>query len=226
MGFLGFLKPKKGMKGAEQSVSQQLPPLPSESDFYSELPTLPEAPEMPELPEIELPQPTKDMEDLSEELAMPQNSSKYSTTTEKTNEKWLKSPEDMPEETKVQNSQAESAQFYQADKKPTSEPEPWLNIPSEVPELKPFQQPEEHEEESFGSQSETGHLISKDNAFFLRAEDFRMVRSNLDKIVKANKKHHTLTDLKKEEGAHYERIDTLSDEMQRKLTHIDKTLFD
>lgn len=219
MGFLNFLKPKGKKTGAEEpAASQQLPPLPSESEFYSELPTLPEAPEMPGLPEIDLPQPMKGMEDfeLPDEPSMrqrPQMLPSNSPRAEKFKEEWMKSQDEkLPELPKMSTPEESKAK-------------PWLNIPSEVPELKPFQQQPGEKEESHGLPG-TGKLISRNNSFFLEAEDFRTIRSNLEKIAKGQKKHHILTELKKEEGDHYDHINSLTEEMQRKLMHIDRTLFD
>lgn len=98
-------------------------------------------------------------------------------------------------------------------------PKNWLSIPSEVPELKPFQ-PEVQEHLPSGS------LVSQNNAFFLSVEDFRMTRDNLDKMLRMHKKHHVLTDVKKEENIQYERINTLVEDVQRKLMHMDRILFD
>lgn len=219
MGFLNFLKPKKK---AEAAPAQGLPPMPSDAELYSELPNLPEAPEATGLPELELPQPPKGFEDLElpeekkgaelpESVYMPGQDEKF-------NPQWLKSQE-YESKLKPQLSFPELPS-----PKPELEPKSWLNIPAEVPDLKAFPPEENHED--FASKLSEGKLISRNNSFFLKAEDFRMARDGLDKIARIQKKHHNLTLIKKEENAHYERINSITEEIQRKLMHIDRTLFD
>ena len=49
---------------------------------------------------------------------------------------------------------------------------------------------------------------------------------NLDGVVKLQKRHHKLTELKKEENQHYEQANLLFEDIQRKLMFIDRTLFE
>lgn len=213
MGFLNFLKPKKGRKAESAPMDVPLPPSASEPDLYSELPNLPDAPELSGLPEIELPQPLKGLEDLE----IPER--QEPEPAEGAEEKLL-----LP---KWQGA-AQEAKLPELPKLPPEEKsgdeekhEPWLKIPAEIPELRPYTSEPAGEHEAT-----SGRLISQNNAFFLKADDFRMVRDNLDKLAKAQRKHHSLTDLKKEENEQYDRINALAEEIQRKLMHIDRTLFD
>ncbi len=229
MGFLGFLKPKRKEKGSEHAVSQQLPPLPTDSEFYSELPNLPEAPELSGIPDIDLPQPMKGFDEPEEKpMRRPQMQRPAPVPQPDFKEEWLKSQDYLPKEKQDELPELPPVpKMTAADwSTPSAQQknEPWLNIPSEMPELKPFQ-PSEEREESYDAPKEGG-TISRNNAFFLNSDDFRMVRNNLDKIAKTQKKHHMLTDLKKEEGGNYDRINSLTEEMQRKLMHIDRTLFE
>ena len=213
MGFLNFLKPKKGQK-ADEMPTDQLPPLSGGPELYSELPTLPEAPEMPNLPEIEFPQPLRGFEE-PEKAEARERPQPYQTSTE--------TVPLMPDWPKMGQQETEKMpelpKFTQKDIVEDS-PAKWLNIPPEVPQLKPFNPKPDYNE------SPISRLVAQNNSFFLRAEDFRMVQESFDKMLKVQKKHHSLTEIKKEENAQYERINALTEEVQRKLTHIDRTLFE
>ncbi len=112
--------------------------------------------------------------------------------------------------------------------KPTAEPlipewpkaaEPKLpDLPADVPEL---MLPAPEPKSNFG-----GNLISHKNSFFLKAEDFRMISDDIDAIIRSQKKHHKLTDIKKEENAQFERMSFIIEDAQRKLMHVDRTLFE
>ncbi len=191
-----------------------MPLLSGEAELYSELPNLPEAPETAGFPETELPEPAVNGMD---ELELPEIKEEGQPANQSAKTKpilpyWpgpeAASHEKIPELPKL------SAEDITEEK-----PENWLNIPADVPQLKLFgPEPEEN--------PVTGRLVNQNNAFFLRAEDFRMARNSLDKIAKAQKKHHSLSDLKKEENAQYERINVLTEDAQRKLMRIDRTLFE
>ncbi len=209
MGFLKFLKPKKGSQKATGIQSKEFPPLPSEHELYSELPNLPEAPETSGMPEIELPQQMKELEELDLPDIKPNSDS---------NDKWK--PSQMPD---LKNIEIPELPKLKKDDIKEDRVSAWLNIPAEVPELKPFK--EEGEAQPV-TQSFSAGLVSQNNSFFLRAEDYRMVRESLDRIARSQKKHHRITELKKEENEHYEKINMLTEEMQRKLMHIDRTLFE
>ena len=94
------------------------------------------------------------------------------------------------------------------------------DIPSEVPELKPFE-PKQKSESDFGE-----GLISHGGSHYLSSFDFRMVTDSFDDITKTQKKHHKLTEIKKEENQHYEEINVLFEDLQRRLMLIDRTLFE
>ncbi len=220
MGFLNFLKAKKGGKkeehpGAAQDF-QQLPPLPNDSEMYSELPNLPEAPETAGLPEIELPPPLKGLGDfdfpegMGEEAGkgrfaeVPEAAAKYKRAAEPLIPEWPRA--------------AEARQPELPAMPEASEGKPWENIPLEVPELKMLPEPE--------NQPSSAGLVSHKNGFFLKAEDFRMVKDDVNAIIRAQKKHHRLTDIKKEENSHYEQMSEIIEDAQRKLMHLDRTLFE
>ena len=102
---------------------------------------------------------------------------------------------------------------------PEQQPEekPWENIPVDVPELSM------HELEN---QPFVGSLVSHKSGFFLKAEDFRMVKDDIDAMIRAQKKHHRLTDIKKEENSQYEQMSFMIEDAQRKLMYVDRTLFE
>lgn len=217
MGFFDFLKARKGQKQGEfESPANfgQLPPLSSESELYSELPSLPEAPETSGFPEIELPPPLKGLEGFdfpegtgikpAQETAEIQPAAKYGQykplipAWPKSEEPKLPDLPAMPEAT---------------------EGKPWENTaPAEVPEL---QLPEPEPKPDFG-----GSLISHKNSFFLKSDDFRTVKDDIDDIIRIQKKHHKLTDIKKEENAQFEHMSIIIEDAQRKLMHLDRTLFE
>ena len=95
---------------------------------------------------------------------------------------------------------------------------PWDNIPAEVPEL---QLPETEPQPGLG-----GSLISHKNSFFLKSDDFRMIMGDIDAMIRVQKKHHKLTDIKKEENAQFEHMSFIIEDAQRKLMHVDRTLFE
>lgn len=220
LGFLSFLKAKKGGKKEEfesQASFGQLPPLSSESELYSELPSLPEAPETPGLPEIELPPPLKGLGDLdfpegagmapAQETAEAKPAAKYGRY-EPLMPAWPK-----PEEPKPQSGIVPDLPAMPE----AQEEKPWENAPAEVPELQMRIGPE---------QDFKGSLVSHKNSFFLKSDDFRTVKSDIDDIIRAQKKHHKLTDIKKEENAQFEHMSAIIEDAQRKLMHLDRTLFE
>lgn len=220
MGFLNFLKAKKGGKKEEfesQASFGQLPPLSSESELYSELPNLPEAPETQGLPEIELPPPLKGLGDFdfpegagmtpAQETAETQPAAKYGQY-EPLIPAWPKS-----EEPKLQSGIVPDLPAMPE----AQEEKPWENAaPAEVPEL---QLPEP-------KPGFRGSLVSHKNSFFLKSDDFRTVKSDIDDIIRAQKKHHKLTGIKKEENAQFEHMSVIIEDAQRKLMHLDRTLFE
>lgn len=219
MGFLSFLKAKKGGKKEEfesQASFGQLPPLSSESELYSELPNLPEAPETQGLPEIELPPPLKGLggfdfpEGMGEEAGkgrlaeVPEAVARYKTASaEPLIPEWPRASEaklpDLPAMPEAQ------------------EEKPWENAPADVPELQMQIGPKP---------GFRGSLVSHKNSFFLKSDDFRTVKSDIDDIIRAQKKHHKLTGIKKEENAQFEHMSVIIEDAQRKLMHLDRTLFE
>ena len=204
MGIFKFLKTKKGQKEETGQLPQpdlsQLPPLPSDSELYSELPSLPDA---PETQDTELPQQLKGLEEL--ELpdtfggAMPSGRQEE----EQPMPAWQENTrEELTEvDLNILKSEAEkSSREWEA--------------PEKLPELMPF-----------SSGRGTG-LINRNNAFFLRANDFKTVVEGLDEVAKTQRKHHRLTEIKKEENAHYEHLSVVAEDIQRRLMHIDRTLFE
>ncbi len=270
MGFLNFLKPKKGLKGAELLAaapqSTQLPPLPTDSELYSELPNLPEAPETSGLSEIELPEPLKGLEGFD---VTGTGEEKRFGEEDEAGENPNRAKHDWAQSQIERSSIAHSAVGGIAPKgdlgeaeasKETATPQPLLpnwpelgkpfgkqfeeklpelpempelkfeeepqaetelqNIPSEVPELKPFE-PEQKGESEFSE-----GLISHGGSHYLSSTEFRMVTDGFDSIIKTQKKHHNLTEIRKEENQHYEQINVLFEDIQRRLMLIDKTLFE
>ena len=223
MGFLGFLKAKKGPKKEEAFESSanfgQLPQLSTENELYSELPNLPEAPETQGFPEIELPPPLKGLGDFdfpegmggetgkrpAQRLAeMPKDMPQYNPAVEPLIPEWPKANEPkLPELPAMPE---------------TTGQKPWDNIPAEVPELQ-LPAPE-------STHNMAGSLISHKNSFFLKSDDFSMVRDDIDAIIRVQKKHHKLTDIKKEENAQFEHMSFIIEDAQRKLMHVDRTLFE
>ena len=224
MGFLDFLKAKKGGKkeqhpGTAQDF-QQLPPLPNDSEMYSELPNLPEAPETSGFPEIELPPPLKGLEGFDFPEGMGEEASKRPSqrfaeiTSPGSRYKTAVAKPLIPEWPR-----ATEAKLPELPAVPEAlEEKPWENIPAEVPELR---MPGPEHQPGLG-----GGLVSHKNGFFLKAEDFRMVKDDIDAMIRAQKKHHRLTDIKKEENSHYEQMSEIIEDMQRKLMHLDRTLFE
>lgn len=193
MGFLNFLKPKKGLQKEETGVPgtdfQEQPQFPSESELYSELPNLPEAPETSSLPEIDLPQWPKNMTIPREEPEpLLPNWPPASTPT------FPELPTEKPEH---------------------ESPAPWLKLENDSPE----QLPAEETAPSFASYSGNGRL-------FLKADDFHMIKGNMDDMIRIQRKHHKLTGLKKEENQHYDSINVAIEDAQRKLMHVDRILFE
>ncbi|MBI3036381.1 hypothetical protein HYY73_01305 [Candidatus Woesearchaeota archaeon] len=220
MGILDFLKPKKGKMPdismpADQNM-QGFPQLPNEQELYSELPNLPEAPEASGLPEIELPQ-LKGLGEFDFPKEIDEDMTKKKGEMLKEEESlfpnWPQTPKraeiKLPERPKLPSAETEE---------PMEKETSWKRTPAEVPLAIPFM-PEQ--KTGIG-----GKLITHNNEFFLKAEDFRMARNNLDIISKTQKKHHRLTEIRKEETVQYDNINSSVEEMQRKLMHIDKTLFE
>lgn len=226
MGFLDFLKAKKGGKKEEHLGTaqdfQQLPPLPNDSEMYSELPNLPEAPETAGLPEIELPPPLKGLEgfDFPEgmgEEAGKRPSQKFAEITSPGSRYKTASAANRGIEPLIPEwpraAEAKLPALPEA-----SEEKPWENTPLDVPELR---MPEPEHQPGFG-----GGLVSHKNGFFLKAEDYRMVKDDIDAMIRVQKKHHRLTDIKKEENSQYEQMSIMIEDVQRKLMHVDRTLFE
>lgn len=230
------MKPKKGGKGADILPDSQLPPLPSEPELYSELPSLPEAPETAGLPEIELPPPIKGLDEFELpdlEMTGKEPSGKQAQPPELQKgllpgmaEKSSAEPL-LPNWPGIPGKQKETGlpelpdlpQFSMKDvKEGTTEQEPHIEIPDNVPNVKPFT-PEPKREMVSG-------LVNFGSGFYLNAQDFGIVMDNLDGVVKLQKRHHKLTELKKEENQHYEQANLLFEDIQRKLMFIDRTLFE
>ena len=241
MGFLNFLKPKKGQKGTERLAaalqSTQLPPLPADNDLYSELPNLPEAPETSGLPEIELPAPLKGLEsydvtetgeeaELGEEGEFGQEGEAAKKEAEIGKEtaapllpNWPgigKPFEKRFEEKFPEVPELPDIKFEEEPGEETELPD----IPSEVPSLRPFE-PKQKNESGFGE-----GLISHGGSHYLSSFDFRTIIDSFDGITKMQKKHHKLTEIKKEENQNYEEIDVLFEDLQRRLMLIGRTLFE
>ncbi len=241
MGFLNFLKAKKGPKKEETPESsanfEQLPPLSTESELYSELPNLPEAPETPGFPEIELPPPLKGLDDFEfpegmggetgnkptqgfAEIQPVAKYGQYKPTAEQIGASPIAHSAHRGIEPLIPEwPKAAEPKLPDLPAIPEApEGKPWENIPADVPELQisgPKPKP------GFG-----GNLISHKNSFFLKAEDFRMISDDIDSIIRSQKKHHKLTDIKKEENAQFERMSFIIEDAQRKLMHVDRTLFE
>lgn len=216
MGFLNFLKPKK-RKGEEPLAAPELPPLPAEGELYSELPSLPEAPETSGLPEMELP-PLKGLDGF--ELPEMEAGTKEAESLFK---EWPKASKPEAKAQKIEQPELpeipELPPFKLEDEQPLPQqllPRPVTEAPAEMPEARPFMP--EHEP--------IGKLISRDNKFFMSASDFRIMRESLEQMSRTQKKHHKLTEIKKEESQHYEHLNMLAEDMQRKLMLIDRTLFE
>ena len=219
MGFLDFLKPKKKERGAGPAMSQQLPPLPTDSEFYSELPNLPEAPESSGIPDIDLPPPMKGFEDFSLPEA-PSMSPQAPADDEDADNQSAPLLPNWPETVKpAEGDLPELPKAPAGEGGEISEEQPaWFSFDKSGQETKPVLQESDVEEH--------GKLISINNNFFMKAYDFRRVRDNFDYILRTQKKHHRLTDIKKEENAEYEKMNSLVEDIQRKLMQIDKTLFE
>lgn len=222
MGFLNFLKLKKGQK-AEMSMpkgqnTQGPPPMPNEQELYSELPNLPEAPEASGLPEIELPQ-LKGLGELDfpEEIDENMTKKEEGMPKEKGEESLFPNWPQMPKRAEIKLPELPKLPFT-GTKESMKKETPWAMTPAEVPAVMPFR-PEQ--KTGIG-----GKLVTHNNEFFLKAEDFRTVGNNLDSITKTQKKHHRLTEIRKEETIQYDNINAYIEDMQRKLMHIDKTLFE
>ncbi|MBI2176015.1 hypothetical protein HYU40_01535 [Candidatus Woesearchaeota archaeon] len=233
---MDFLKAKKGQKKEEfesQANFEQLPPLPTENELYSELPNLPEAPETSGFPEIELPPPLKGLGGFdflpegtgtkppheSSEIQPAIKHDQYIPNVEPLIPAWPK---------------AEEPKLPDLPAMPESpEGKSWENVPAEVPELQmqigssrlhiPHSgiAPEAEPKPGLG-----GSLISHKNSFFLKSDDFRTVKNDIEDIIRIQKKHHKLTDIKKEENAQFEHMSIIIEDAQRKLMHLDRTLFE
>ena len=219
MGFLDFLKPKKGKRTdtsmpADKNI-QGFPPLPNEQELYSELPNLPEAPEASGLPEIELPQ-LKGLGEFDFPKEIDDDMKKKEEDMPKEEESLFPNWPQMPKRAEMKFPELPKLQAMETEE-PMEKETPWTMTPAEVPAAMQFM-PE---------QTDTGgKFITYNNEFFLKAEDFRMVRNNLDSISKTQKKHHKLTEIRKEETIQYDNINSSVEDMQRKLMRIDKTLFE
>ncbi len=243
MGFLNFLKLKKGSKGTEHLApafhSAQLPPLPTDRELYSELPNLPEAPETSGLSEIELPEPLKGFEsfdlagtgeegglgkengfgDAGEASKKKAESSRETPAPSPLLPNWPQPGKPLGKQFAEKLPEIPQTPEIKLEESPQAETES-PNIPSEVPEIKPFE-PRQKGESRF-----SGGLISYGGTQYLSAYDFRVVMDSFANIIKTQKKHHNLTEIKKEEHQHYEQINVLFEDLQRKLMLIDRTLFE
>ena len=225
MGFFDILKPKKAQKSnqtqPDMSFSQPQQQSSNEPELYSELPNLPEAPETSSIPDIDLPPPMKGFEDFSlpEAPNMGQEPQSHDDDIAPVGgpspllPNWPESARpaegDLPELPKAPASG--EGEF--------SEEQPaWFSFQQNGQDTKPVLQESEIEEH--------GKLISINNSFFMKAYDFRRVRDNFDYILRTQKKHHRLTDIKKDENLEYDKMNALVEDIQRKLMQIDKTLFE
>ena len=227
MGFMNFLKPKKGVKAGQMQAGMpdmsQLPPLPSDNELYSELPNLPEAPEMSGLPEIELPTPMKgmsdfDMPDMPQDVSMDRSQPLPPLPPMPQPARAQPLMPNWPGETPKKDAQLDTLPELPRiptwnDKADRAEDKPidWLNLPKEAPE-------QQMEQES--------KLIRHENGHFLEAKDFQVVTNSLDEISRTPKKHHRLTELRKEESQYYDQLNELAEDLQRTLMHIDRSMFD
>ena len=223
MGFFDILKPKKAQKieqpQPDTSFSQPQQQNSNEPELYSELPNLPEAPETSSIPDIDLPPPMKGFEDFSlpEAPSMrpgsPVDEDDGDNQSKPLLPNWPESARpaegDLPELPKAPAAE---------DTELTEEQQTWFGFDKNGQDTKPVLQESEIEEH--------GKLISINNSFFMKAYDFRRVRDNFDYILRTQKKHHRLTDIKKDENLEYDKMNALVEDIQRKLMQIDKTLFE
>ena len=223
MGFLNFLKLKKSQKSAQPEhdmlFSRPQPETSNEPELYSELPNLPEAPESSGIPDIDLPPPMKGFEDFSLPEA-PSMSQQAPADDEDADTQSAPLLPNWPESAKpAEGDLPELPKTPAREEGDITEEQPsWFGSQQTTPETKPVLEESEIEEH--------GKLISINNNFFMKAYDFRRVRDNFDYILRTQKKHHRLTDIKKEENLEYERMNALVEDIQRKLMQIDKTLFE
>ena len=226
MGFLNFLKPKKAQKSGltqqDMPFSLPQPENSNEPEFYSELPNLPEAPETSAIPDIDLPPPMKGFKDFSLPEApagMDQEPQAHDDDTKPVGGPSPLLP-NWPEPAKPAEGDLPELPKQPAtgEGELTEEQPAWFSFQQSGWESKPVLQESETEEH--------GKLISINNNFFMRAYDFRRVKDNLEYIIRTQKKHHRLTDIKKDENAEYDKMNALVEDIQRKLMQIDKTLFE
>jgi len=212
LGILNFLKQKKSQDSKDDFSSlgdfDTPPPMPESGqdqpqgshgnrELYAELPNLPEAPDIPGLPEIELPPLPKE------------NSSAFSENKEVGTAEHVEPL--LPNWPKMRQEEVNL---------PVDVPDMFAGIDKgasvDIPEAKPYA-PEN---------KETSGLVCHNNSFFLKAEDFWVIKNSLNALTSAQKKHHKLTEIKKEENLQYEKMNVIVEDMQRKLMHVDRTLFE
>lgn len=233
LGDLGNIPQMPPVGGPEQKTYAQ-----SEQELYSELPSLPEAPDTLGLPEIELPPPLKENLDdsaFSETKTKPWGfgpSPEDNTPVKKPKEIFdigrsrKETPKEdyrvepllpnWPDTQKDDAKMAEVPDLFSIGMDKSGQEE----TRSDIPELKQFM-PRLADATGTG-----GKLVSHNNSFFLKADDFRVIQNNLNELTGTQKKHHKLTEIKKEENLQYEKMNAMVEDMQRKLTHIDRTLFE
>ena len=221
MGFLNFLKPNKAQKGSKPQLampSQQAQESQSnEPELYSELPNLPEAPESANAPEISLPQ-MQGFEDFSlPEAPLDANQEEQKTDTgSNTGEAPAPLLPDWPDTGKPEGS--ELPEMPKTPSEGEAEQPSWFSFQQTSQETAPAMKGTEGEEH--------GKLISINNSFFMKANDYRRVKDSFEHILRMQKKHHRLTDIKKEESVEYDKMNVVVEDIQRKLMQVDKTLFE
>ncbi len=219
LGFLNFLKPKKSQETKEDlsfGNMGNISPVPqtgqsqmqNESELYSELPNLPEAPDTLGLPEIELPPPLKENLDYSA-FGEAKGAPKEETVKQDDSVRPL-----LPNWPKMRHEDINLPEVPDIFSGIDNETE---NLPAVLPDIKPYVP---------GAEGGGGKLVSHNNNFFLKSEDFKLIKNNLDAATGTQKKHHKLTEIRKEENQQYEKMNALVEDMQRKLTHIDRALFE
>ena len=221
MGFLNFLKPKKVQKSDQPQLEMPFQqPQGGQSngpELYSELPNLPEAPESANVPEIALPQ-MQGFEDFSLPEAPLGANPEAQKPDENSKAREAPAPllPDWPDTGKT-----EGNELPELAKTPTggeNEQPPWFSFQQASQETKPILKETETEER--------GKLININNSFFMKANDYRRVKDSFEHILRMQKKHHRLTDIKKEENVEYDKMNALVEDIQRKLMQVDKTLFE
>lgn len=229
MGVFNFLKLKKGQKSSGAPPSGQpggfgsfpeMPPMPGEQDLYSELPNLPEAPEAGGLPEIELPPPLKGPGEFE---SMPEMRPAQEPEQPMQLPEWPKMPAGLvpefdatkiPELPEPKPTDVGLAQSQQPDLRLGKQTRPWLDIPAAPQEKRP------------DAGEFIPKLVSHNNSFFMRASDFATIKEDLEEIARLQRKHHRLTEIRKEENSGFDRLNALAEDVQRRLMSVDRVLFE